>query len=140
MGFFKHIIDRLTWKKRLCCKCSHLYSAVHETSPCARCKQGSEFKKYDFNIIFSKKENDEMTKQQYHDRNVEELTRIIMEMKSGTGDKDLLNLEYMLYSIEMGDEFYKKGCVKTLRKAIELMKKSKADKEQNEAFAAMEGK
>lgn len=81
-----------------------------------------------------------MTKEQYRQRNIEERNRILQEMWDGAGDKDILNLEFMLYSIEMGSDFYKSGCVKSLRKAIELMKKEKERKEQDEAYKTMEGK
>lgn len=134
MGFFKKMIDRLTWRKRLCPDCKY-YFYVGERGPCYICKQGSEFKKYDF-----EKEQLEMTKQQYQERNLKERERIMIELDAGAGDKDLLNLEYLLYSIEMGSDFYKMGCVRALRKAIEALKKEKERKEQDEVYKTMEGK
>ena len=66
-----------------------------------------------------------MTKKDFNERNKRELERIERELAEGTVDKDVLNLEYMLYSIDMGSELYSMGCIKTLRKAIELVKKAK---------------
>ena len=62
-------------------------------------------------------------------RECEQSIRIIREEMKGLGDKDIHNLEYILYSIKPGSYLFERGCIKTLRKAIALFKKQKAIEE-----------
>lgn len=62
-------------------------------------------------------------------RECEEHLRILREELNGLGDKDIHNLEYLLYSIKPGSFLFRRGCIKTLRKAIALFRKQNAIEE-----------
>lgn len=62
-------------------------------------------------------------------RECEQSIRIIREEMKGLGDKDIHNLEYILYSIKPGSYLFERGCIKTLRKAIKLLKEHKVIEE-----------
>lgn len=61
----------------------------------------------------------------YAIRECEQSIRILREEMKGLGDKDIHNLEYILYSIKPGSLLFKRGCIRSLRKAIKLLKKEK---------------
>lgn len=65
----------------------------------------------------------DFTTTNYRARNAEEQIRIMRDHINGDGNKDILNLEYIIYSIMPNSTMWRMGCVKTLRKAIELLKK-----------------
>ena len=62
-------------------------------------------------------------------RGCQQHLRILKEEMNGLGDKDIHNLEYIIYDISPGSILFKRGCIKTLRKAIELFKKQKSIEE-----------
>ena len=66
-----------------------------------------------------------MDRNYYDIRGCHETMRIITDEIHGIGDKDIHNLELILYSIKPHSYFFRRGCIKTLRKAIELMKEEK---------------
>ena len=68
-----------------------------------------------------------MTKQDYRIRGAEERLRISQELYRGDGDKDILNLEYIMYGIMPGSILYNMGCIATLKKAIKLLEKEKTN-------------
>lgn len=63
----------------------------------------------------------------YAIRECEQSIRILREEMKGLGDEDVHNLEYILYSIKPGSFLFKRGCIRSLRKAIKLLKKQKGD-------------
>lgn len=62
-------------------------------------------------------------------RECEEHLRILREEMNGLGNKDIHNLEFILYSIKPRSYLFKRGCIKTLRKAIALFKKQESIEE-----------
>lgn len=56
--------------------------------------------------------------QEYVMRKCEKEQQIIKDEMNGIGDKDIHNLEMILYSIMPGSYWYRRGCIKSLRKAI----------------------
>ena len=65
------------------------------------------------------------TREDYVRRECEECDRILQDEMNGLGDKDIHNLEMLLYSIKPHSYFWKRGCISSLRKAIDLLKKEK---------------
>lgn len=57
-------------------------------------------------------------RQEYVIRKCEKEQQIIKDEMNGIGDKDIHNLEMILYSIMPGSYWYRRGCIKSLRKAI----------------------
>lgn len=72
-----------------------------------------------------------MTKRDYRIRSHEERLRILQELNLGEGDKDVLNLEFIMYGILPGSSQYNMGCISSLRKAIKLLEKEKAKEKAN---------
>ena len=68
----------------------------------------------------------------YAIRECEQSIRILREEMKGLGDKDIHNLEYILYSIKPGSFLFKRGCIRSLRKAIKLLEKQKAIEEKGD--------
>ena len=62
-------------------------------------------------------------RQDYVLRRCEEEMRILKDEHNGIGDKDIHNLEVMMYSIMPRSYWFKRGCISTLRKAIKAMTK-----------------
>lgn len=63
------------------------------------------------------------TRRDYVLRECEETTRILQDEMNGLGDKDIHNLEMLLYSIKPYSYLWRRGCIRSLRKAIDLLKK-----------------
>ena len=55
----------------------------------------------------------------------EESIRILRDESHGLGDKDIHNLELILYSIKPYSCWWRRGCISSLRKAIKALKKEK---------------
>ena len=66
-----------------------------------------------------------MSDRDYRLRQAEEKIRISRDLINGDGDRDILNLEYMIQSIDRNSIMWNMGCIKTLRKAIKLFEKEK---------------
>lgn len=60
-------------------------------------------------------------RQEYVMRKCEKEQQIIKDEMNGIGDKDIHNLEMILYSIMPGSYWYRRGCIKSLRKAISAL-------------------
>lgn len=58
-------------------------------------------------------------------REFEESKRIFINERAGLGDKDIHNLELILYSIKPYSPWWRRGCISSLRKAIKALKKEK---------------
>ena len=65
------------------------------------------------------------THSDYIIREAEESMRILKDEMAGLGDKDIHNLEIILYSIKPYSYWWRRGCVSSLRKAIKALKKEK---------------
>ena len=65
------------------------------------------------------------TRSDYVNRQYEEYKRIFKEERDGLGDKDIHNLEMILYSIMPYSRWWRCGCISSLRKAIKALKKEK---------------
>lgn len=65
------------------------------------------------------------TRDDYVSRQYEEYKRIFKEERDGIGDKDIHNLEMILYSIMPYSSWWRCGCISSLRKAIKALKKEK---------------
>lgn len=66
-----------------------------------------------------------LTREDYMDRHLKEEKRILEEEQQGIGDKDIHNLELILYSIMPRSYWFKRGCISSLRKAIAALEKEK---------------
>ena len=64
-------------------------------------------------------------------RECEEGIRIIKDEIAGIGDKDIHNLELILYSIKPHSYWWRRGCISSLRKAIKALEKEKEKEKQN---------
>ena len=60
-------------------------------------------------------------------REIEEVPKILKEEIKGIGDKDINNLKLILYSIKPCSYWFRRGCIRSLRKAIKLLEKQKGD-------------
>lgn len=65
------------------------------------------------------------TRKDYIIRDCEESIKILKDEMNGIGDKDIHNLELLLYSIRPDSYFWRRGCISSLRKAIKALKKEK---------------
>lgn len=63
------------------------------------------------------------THKDYVIRDCEESIRILKDEMNGIGDKDIHNLELLLYSIRPHSYFWRRGCISSLRKAIKALEK-----------------
>ena len=61
----------------------------------------------------------------YDIQECEETIRILRDESLGLGDKDIHNLELILYSIKPYSRWWLRGCISSLRKAIKALKKEK---------------
>lgn len=61
----------------------------------------------------------------YTIRGCQERNKILMEEWKGIGDKDINNLKLILFSIMPGSYWFRRGCIRSLRKAIKLLEKEK---------------
>ena len=66
-----------------------------------------------------------MTRQECKIRGAEKTTEIIQEEIRGHGDKDINNLKLIMYSIMPGSYWWRRGMIRTLGKAIDLMRREK---------------
>ena len=66
-----------------------------------------------------------LTREDYMNRKLKEEKRILEEEQQGIGDKDIHNLELILYSIMPRSYWFKRGCILSLRKAIAALEKEK---------------
>lgn len=66
----------------------------------------------------------------YHIREYEETIRIFRDESLGLGDKDIHNLELILYSIRPYSLWWRRGCISSLRKAIKALKKEKENNDE----------
>ena len=57
----------------------------------------------------------------YAERELKESTRIWREEQKGVGDRDIHNLEMILYSIKPGSKWFNAGCISSLRRAIKAL-------------------
>ena len=64
----------------------------------------------------------------YDIRECEETIRILKDESLGLGDKDIHNLELILYSIKPYSRWWRRGCISSLHKAIKALKKEKGIK------------
>lgn len=62
----------------------------------------------------------------YTIRGCEETIKILIEESKGIGDKDINNLKLILLSIKPRSYWFRRGCIRSLRKAIKLLEKEKA--------------
>ena len=58
------------------------------------------------------------SRKDYDTRECEEIIRILKDESLGLGDKDIHNLELILYSIKPYSRWWLRGCISSLRKAI----------------------
>ena len=65
------------------------------------------------------------SRRNYDIREYEETVRIFRDESLGLGDKDIHNLELILYSIRPYSRWWKRGCISSLHKAIKALKKEK---------------
>ena len=68
-------------------------------------------------------------RKEYVVRDVEESVRIFTDEMKGLGDKDIHNLELIMYSIRPGSFWFRRGCISSLRKAIKLLEANQTTKE-----------
>lgn len=68
------------------------------------------------------------SRRDYDIQECEETIRILRDESLGLGDKDIHNLELILYSIKPYSRWWLRGCISSLRKAIKALKKRKRDK------------
>lgn len=61
----------------------------------------------------------------YTIRECEEATKILIDEGKGIGDKDINNLKLILLSIKPRSYWFRRGCIRSLRKAIKLLEKEK---------------
>ena len=61
------------------------------------------------------------TRKDYVLRECEESIRILKDEMNGIGDKDIHNLELILYSIKPYSYWWRRGCISSLRKAIKAL-------------------
>lgn len=67
-----------------------------------------------------------VTRQDYLLRELRETKRILDEEVFGADyDKDIHNLEIILYSIKPHSLWWRRGCIRSLRRAIKALKKGK---------------
>lgn len=71
------------------------------------------------------------TRKDYAIRECEESIKILKDEMSGIGDKDIHNLELILYSIKPYSYWWRRGCISSLRKAIKALKKEKEKNHEN---------
>lgn len=65
-----------------------------------------------------------ITRQDYLLRELRETQRILnTENSDADYDKDIHNLELILYSIKPNSLWWKRGCIRSLRRAIKALKK-----------------
>ena len=65
------------------------------------------------------------SRRDYDIQECEETIRILRDESLGLGDKDIHNLELILYSIKPYSRRWRRGCISSLRKAIKALKKEK---------------
>ena len=65
------------------------------------------------------------SRKDYTIRECSESIRILKDEMNGLGDKDIHNLELILYSIKPHSFWWRRGCISSLRKAIRALKKEK---------------
>ena len=65
------------------------------------------------------------SRRNYDIRESAETIRIFRDESLGLGDKDIHNLELILYSIKPYSRWWLRGCISSLRKAIKALKKEK---------------
>lgn len=71
-----------------------------------------------------------ITRQDYLLRELRETKRILDEETFGADyDKDIHNLEIILYSIKPNSLWWKRGCIRSLRRAIKALKRSEKENE-----------
>ena len=62
-----------------------------------------------------------MKKAEYEKRGLREQERIIKDEIHGVGDRDIHNLELIMYSIRPGSLWFNRGCISSIRKAIKAI-------------------
>lgn len=62
-----------------------------------------------------------MKKAEYEERSLREQERIIKDEIHGVGDRDIHNLELIMYSIRPGSLWFNRGCISSIRKAIKAI-------------------
>lgn len=62
-------------------------------------------------------------------RECKETERILIDELQGLGDKDIHNLELIMYSIKPRSFWFRRGCISSLRKAIKLLEANQTTKE-----------
>ena len=65
------------------------------------------------------------SRKDYDIRECEETIRILKDESLGLGDKDIHNLELIMYSIKPHSRWWRRGCISSLHKAIMALKKEK---------------
>ena len=65
------------------------------------------------------------SRRDYDIQECEETIRILRDESLGLGDKDIHNLELILYSIKPYSRWWRRGCISSLHKAIKALKKEK---------------
>lgn len=65
------------------------------------------------------------SRKDYDIRECEETIRILKDESLGLGDKDIHNLELIMYSIKPHSHWWRRGCISSLHKAIKALKKEK---------------
>lgn len=73
-----------------------------------------------------------MTKQEFNKKQLENMTKLLEGPEPKTQiERDIWNLKYMRYSIKHGSFLYRRGCIKTLDRAIETLSSSVDESETN---------
>ena len=70
------------------------------------------------------------SRRDYDIQECEETIRILRDESLGLGDKDIHNLELILYSIKSYSRWWRRGCISSLRKAIKALKKEKENNDE----------
>ena len=70
------------------------------------------------------------SRRDYDIQECEETIRILRDESLGLGDKDIHNLELILYSIKPYSRWWRRGCIYSLRKAIKALKKEKENNDE----------
>ena len=70
------------------------------------------------------------SRRDYDIQECEETIKILRDKSLGLGDKDLHNLELILYSIKPYSHWWRRGCISSLRKAIKALKKEKENNDE----------
>ena len=70
------------------------------------------------------------SRRDYDIQECEETIRILRDESLGLGDKDIHNLELILYSIKLYSRWWRRGCISSLRKAIKALKKEKENNDE----------